>query len=78
MSVNNEHLHNLIDDSKDHAAELLAHVSSLTEDPMTALISLMRVTTLLARSMDLPLDVLVSGIEELYSSIEEATHHAAY
>lgn len=78
MSVNNDDIHDRIRESVEHAADLLTHVSSLTEDPMTALISLMRVTTLFARSMDLPLDVLVSGIEELYSSIKEATHHAPH
>lgn len=78
MSVNNEHLHSLIHDSAGHATELLTHLCSLTEDPMTAVISLMLATAVFARSMDLPIEVLVGGIEAASNSIDEATHHAAH
>ena len=78
MTVNNENIHDLIHDSAGHATELLTHMSSLTEDPVTAVISLMLATAVVARSMDLPLDVLLGGIKAASTSIQEATHHAAH
>jgi len=78
MSVNNEHFHDLIHESTGHATNLLTHMSSLTEDPMTAMISLILATAVFARSMGLPIEVLLGGIEAASSSIQEATHHAAH
>lgn len=78
MSVNNEDIQALVDDSVDHAAVLLALLTSMTRDPTTAMATLLLASAAFAKSMGLPQQDLLQGTAAAFDSLEEGSHHAPH
>lgn len=75
MRVTEDELEALLDDSTAEAADILCNLVTPDKNLMQVLLALMTATAVMARSMDLPLEQLLEGLEAAYSSLEEGSHH---
>lgn len=80
MSVHDidEDIRAVVRDSADNATELLAYITSKTDNPMLAMTTLMLSSAIFAKSMDLPRAALLEGTAAAFDSVEEATPHATH
>lgn len=76
MRVTDDELRALLNDSMAEAGDILHDLVKPDKNLMQALLALMTATAVMARSMDLPLEHLLEGLEAAYSSLEEGSHHA--
>jgi hypothetical protein len=78
MSTPDDEIHTMVQQSASHATDVLAYVTSLTDDPVLVLTSLMLSAAVFARSTGLDKAHFMEGSRAAFDSVEEGTPHAAH
>tara|TARA_R110000868_G_scaffold233488_5_gene487213 strand:- start:1344 stop:1586 length:243 start_codon:yes stop_codon:yes gene_type:complete len=80
MSVHdiNEELRAVIRDSADNATEVLAYVTSRTDNPLLAMTSLMLSSAVFAKSIGMTREAFLEGTAAAFDSLVEDTPHATH
>jgi hypothetical protein len=78
MSVLDDEVRAVVRDSADLAPDLLAHLTSKTDNPMLAMTTLMLSSAVLAKSIGLPREAFMEGTGAAFDSLEEGTQHATH
>ena len=78
MNINDEEIRAVVRDSATNATDVLAFITSQTDNPMLAMTSLMLASAVFAKSIGMAREGFLEGIAAAFDSLMEATPHAAH
>jgi len=73
-----EELRAVVRDSASNATDLLAHVTSRTDNPLLAMTSLMLASAVFGKSIDMTREAVLEGTAAAFDSLVEGTPHAPH
>lgn len=78
MNIDDEEIRAVVRDSATNATDVLAFITSQTDNPMLAMTSLMLASAVFAKSIGMAREGLLEGTSAAFSSLMEATPHATH